>query len=430
MLKSREECKPWLAVFTSSVLALVLVGCGGETPHRDSAGGDGNATEQTGSDSDTETDSSSEADTGTDNDAGTDDGGDTDSGSEPGDTGASDPDTDTGTDNSDSDTDSGSDTDVETAPVTEPEPDVNPAPGNYPEITVLAGSTATVESNYRVYLQASTADDSIAYQWFLTSGSLVELSGAPTALASFISPVVDARTEYRFTLTETSDGVTSTVTTIYVVPEAEAVTAAEGIAESGVTRGANYPTGINSDCTGETITYQDCYRAGEGLSASSRFTKLDNSGNALTAGASEWACVKDELTGLVWEIKTRDGGLRDKDSNSYQWGGGAGTDVVGSSWDELQTLLNTDQVCGFDNWRVPSRRELVGLIDYGVTRPVINEDYFPNTASKHYWTMNRGVSGRPWAVDFDTGALSQISSTSEERVRMVATPAVESGEAL
>ena len=48
------------------------------------------------------------------------------------------------------------------------------------------------------------------------------------------------------------------------------------------------------------------------------FTKIDANGNALPVTATNHSCVKDNVTGLMWEVKTDDGGLRDKDWY-YTW---------------------------------------------------------------------------------------------------------------
>lgn len=48
------------------------------------------------------------------------------------------------------------------------------------------------------------------------------------------------------------------------------------------------------------------------------FTKLDVEGKAVAADADEWACVQDNVTGLVWEVKTTDGGLQYSD-HTYSW---------------------------------------------------------------------------------------------------------------
>ncbi|MDZ7621733.1 MAG: hypothetical protein U5O69_04740 [Candidatus Competibacteraceae bacterium] len=48
------------------------------------------------------------------------------------------------------------------------------------------------------------------------------------------------------------------------------------------------------------------------------FTKLDANGNALPASASSWSCVRDNHTGLIWEVKTTSG-LRGHVSTRYIW---------------------------------------------------------------------------------------------------------------
>ncbi len=48
------------------------------------------------------------------------------------------------------------------------------------------------------------------------------------------------------------------------------------------------------------------------------FTKLDANGNTLPTTALSWSCVKDNVTGLIWEVKTDDSGLQDM-GNIYSW---------------------------------------------------------------------------------------------------------------
>ena len=60
------------------------------------------------------------------------------------------------------------------------------------------------------------------------------------------------------------------------------------------------------------------------LVTASGYSKISNSGSVLPdtatlgSGANDWACTKDNKTGLIWEVKTDDGGLRDKDWY-YSW---------------------------------------------------------------------------------------------------------------
>ncbi|MCX5884178.1 MAG: hypothetical protein NTU74_21000, partial [Deltaproteobacteria bacterium] len=48
------------------------------------------------------------------------------------------------------------------------------------------------------------------------------------------------------------------------------------------------------------------------------YTKLDGSGNTLPDSTTSWVMVRDNVTGLIWEMKTNDGTIHDKD-NIYTW---------------------------------------------------------------------------------------------------------------
>lgn len=157
------------------------------------------------------------------------------------------------------------------------------------------------------------------------------------------------------------------------------------------------------------------------------FTKLDENGvpiaNQATPWddddpASQWSCVKDENTGLIWEVK-KSFGLHAA-SNMYTWyqpdanlnGGDPGMAAVegdcngkeglkGNTYDFINQV-NQQNFCGFSDWRLPLREEYRTIINYGVEQtPKINflgrltylatsyvdQNYFPHmTQRKHRWT--------------------------------------------
>lgn len=55
-----------------------------------------------------------------------------------------------------------------------------------------------------------------------------------------------------------------------------------------------------------------------------RLTKLDMDGNELPADATDWSCVRDHVTGALWEVKTDDGGLHDRNWSSSRYAAYAG----------------------------------------------------------------------------------------------------------
>ena len=183
------------------------------------------------------------------------------------------------------------------------------------------------------------------------------------------------------------------------------------------------------------------------------FTKLDANGNPLPASATSWQCVRDNHTGLIWEVKTADGGLRDR-NNTYTWynpdssvnGGNAGTqgggNCVGSACDTraYSVAVNAQGFCGASDWRVPNIMELRSIIHLGAPRPlslsspVIDLSFFPNTigvrftqaGAGRYWSSSPWAGSFVWGVDFHhfDGTAAQGSDfgrsrDNPQRVRLV-----------
>jgi len=190
--------------------------------------------------------------------------------------------------------------------------------------------------------------------------------------------------------------------------------------DTGITWSGNYPSGNNATCIGTEVDKQDCSYGRDAQAAAGTlskigagaagfdFTKLDSSGNTLPASASSWSCVKDNHTGLIWEVKTTDGGIHDK-NNTYKWGGltAQGRDhankegIYYDDWNTLVSGSNTNSFCGFSNgWRVPNRHELRSIVHLGVSNPAIDTDYFPNGAAFTVWASSPNVGGADyaWAV--------------------------------
>ena len=71
--------------------------------------------------------------------------------------------------------------------------------------------------------------------------------------------------------------------------------------------------------TGQTQSYTDTFGEDSDYTINPHFyTKLDASGSALPDSATEWVMVRDNVTGLIWEVKTDDNSIHDKD-NLYTW---------------------------------------------------------------------------------------------------------------
>ena len=245
------------------------------------------------------------------------------------------------------------------------------------------------------------------------------LAGAAfnTVSSGFVDIGLTNGITYYYWIEATLDGITQSTT------DPISTTLPTGILnDTGIYRGVDYSSDKNSDCSSNINAPQDCHHGRDADSSTNdnsdghagfSFTKLDSNGNALTANATNWSCVQDNVTGLIWEVKTDDGGIHDKD-NKYQWGG---ITAIGyespnregpyySDWDVLVNGANSNELCGFDDWRVPRREELSSIVDYSRYSASIDLDYFPNTISNAYWSASPYAihdSGYAWQVSFATG---------------------------
>ena len=230
--------------------------------------------------------------------------------------------------------------------------------------------------------------------------------------------------------------------------------------DTGILFAGNAATGNRDDCSGDDISVpQDCdqgrdaqdtagdlSKVGQGVGGFD-FTKLASGGTELAAqnvawdisgseGAnSQWACVRDNHTGLVWEVKTDDAGIHDKDT-TYQWGG-IGSEGRGSSdgsrgtyladddvngWDRLVKGSNSEALCGLTNWRVPTLRELASVTRVGSTL-AIDTAFFPNTPSAAFWSATSHASNTANAMSIAFGTNAGVTApgarTTAAAVRLV-----------
>jgi hypothetical protein len=159
------------------------------------------------------------------------------------------------------------------------------------------------------------------------------------------------------------------------------------------------------------------------------FIKLNAIGKALTnqAGTGH-ACVRDNITGLIWEVKTTSG-RRNKD-NTYRWGGLTAIGIDHASregnyyddWNVLVNDANTNALCGFRDWRVANITELRSILHLGKKNPAIDQNYFPNTKSKWYWSSSPEISSTSsysWIVNFGKGDETRDVNKELNFVRLV-----------
>ena len=105
--------------------------------------------------------------------------------------------------------------------------------------------------------------------------------------------------------------------------------------------------------------------------------------------------VTDNVTGLMWQQAVS--------TTTYTWA-------------QAVAYCPTLSLASHSDWRLPSRIELVSIVDLGVTSGAsINATYFPSTPTSSFWSSSplAGSSSFAWVVFFNYGStpFGDVSST-------------------
>ena len=191
---------------------------------------------------------------------------------------------------------------------------------------------------------------------------------------------------------------------------------------SGVAATAGNAPALEPD-TGRPISHADTLD----IKTPHSYTKLDAHDNDLPDSASSWVMVRDNTTGLIWEVKTDDESFHDRD-NKYTWYdvnplvncGNAGTPGDGTDTTDFIDALNSSNFGGYSDWRLPSQEELATIIDHGRSNPAIDTGYFPNTQGSDYWSSTTGdYAEDAWLVSFHGGNMYNVYKSDSYYVRAV-----------
>ena len=119
---------------------------------------------------------------------------------------------------------------------------------------------------------------------------------------------------------------------------------------------------------------------------------------------SNKAVVLDRVTGRMWqrlvEAKTH-------------------------TWSQARDYCDRLDLGGYDDWRLPSRVELVSIVDLTHSQPSINQTAFPKTPSDWFWTSSvdaENPTTAAWYVYFYFGYPKTDAMTNQFRVRCVRAP--------
>jgi hypothetical protein len=164
------------------------------------------------------------------------------------------------------------------------------------------------------------------------------------------------------------------------------------------------------------------------------FVKIADSGEVLDDNEARWECVEDRGSKLVWEVKKNDGGIRDRDY-SYSWfseingekigvsNGGRCKGGVSCDTSSYARAMNEQKLCGYSDWRLPTREELETLVEFteNPKEATINNTYFPEAVPSWYWTSSENPQreGYAWYVLFRNGIALNDLKERPKHIRLV-----------
>jgi len=111
--------------------------------------------------------------------------------------------------------------------------------------------------------------------------------------------------------------------------------------------------------------------------------------------------VTDNNTGLMWQQNA---------------------EVTTRTWDAAGTYCTTLPLAGYSDWRLPSGRELIGIVNFGAANPAVDAASFPAADYlQRYWSSNpfSPVPAQAWTVDFASGYVANAEKSTGSYVRCV-----------
>jgi|GEM_PF-166201 len=322
--------------------------------------------------------------------------------------------------------------------------------------TVDAGVDHQVFSGESIVL-SGVADTTIpsakplTYLWLTDSSLEPDIANANVLQTYAVAPMVSTSQVLTFTLevTDANNNEVDDSISVTVNPFPRSLINDTGVTRQGSTNAINsshqgdYPGQDGQRGRDVIATNNMLTKAGRGEGGFD-FTRLDNIGDEVDDTSQPWRCVRDNVTGLVWEIKTTNGDLHGR-RHTYSWyseesnGGYSGplnpatpSCTLGDcNTQDFVEAVNSEGLCGFYDWKLPSHNELLSIVHFGKsTSPMLDTDYFPyadsgQTSILWYWTSQASVDGtneaaqNAWAIDFASGNDNFLNKSTAASVRLV-----------
>jgi len=140
----------------------------------------------------------------------------------------------------------------------------------------------------------------------------------------------------------------------------------------------------------------------------------------------ENSTVTDNVTGLMWQDDGEAASVTKPwltSENSAACSDDTSSDVCyNTNGETASSYCDALSLGGYTDWRLPTVKELKGLVDYGKTNSAISIT-FENITSSHYWSSTTDEEDKDfaWYVRFDSGYVYDSNKSDNHYVRCVRT---------
>ena len=335
-----------------------------------------------------------------------------------------------------------------------------------PAITVQPADQLAIGGQTATFSVTASGTAPLSYQWKRDD---INISGATSS--SYTTPVTslsDSGAVFTVTVSNSVGGITSNgaTMTVKLTPTISTQPASKNVLVGGTVsftvvasgsdtlsyqwrkNGSNIAGATSSSYTtpaaviadsGALFTVLVTNSVGS-ISSSNAVLTVFNSKYSLVANAgggtyAKTECVKDNITGLIWEGKTASPATSRLGTSTYTNYDSTSTAQKSNGSNPTQTEIDASTnsigylnsvnagsgLCGFTDWRMPTSAELQGILASSGS-PRIDTTWFPNTRASFYWSSSPyvGNSVVAWDVNFDYGSVGNgYSRSSNSHVRLV-----------
>lgn len=333
------------------------------------------------------------------------------------------------------------------------------------QIIADAGPDQQVREFAEVFLDGSgsrTVGGEFSCRWSQLKGQTLVLKNPGSCQASFIAPDISGTSQLELQLTVT-DSNNQNATDTVLVTVSNAVLG--DLPDTGVID--CYDNSGEIPCGSDAFPRQDAdggrdsvvqylRKIGKGEKAFD-FTKLDQFGDEVPDSSNEFSCIRDNVTGLIWELKepviaAPPASTLRAANNRYSFVN-ADTGNGGESGEAAPALsscpsatdcglgayleeVNATVYCGGANWRLPTTEELMSIADFGRLGEahLLDPAFFrfePDLAIQNnlfYWTRQTSAEGgggiSAWVFDISNGNDNTLPKQQTQLgfVRLVRSP--------